>query len=105
MPCGRPGDSIGATYRSDTRVRSGVLDCLERGLTEVPVWGDGLPAELDRRVGSVQHRVGSAGRAFKSCALRAAGLTTEVVGDTGVPRTADASRMYPGYRVDLVPAG
>ncbi|MEV6257673.1 hypothetical protein ACIHAX_33790 [Nocardia sp. NPDC051929] len=93
------------TYRSDSRVRDGVLDCLDRGLTEVTMWGEGLPAELEHRVGSVQHRVSSAGRAFKACALRAAGVATEVAGPVEVFRTGMASRMHPGYGVDLVPAG
>ncbi|MFF7944433.1 hypothetical protein ACFZC5_32410 [Nocardia gamkensis] len=94
-----------ATYLSDSRVRDGVLDCLDRGRTEVTMWGEGLPVELDHRVGSVQHRVSLAGRAFKACAMRAAGLATEVVGPVEVFRTGGASRMYPGYGVDLMPAG
>ncbi|MEU1961466.1 hypothetical protein [Nocardia sp. NPDC019304] len=92
-------------YRSDGRVRDGVLDCLDRGLTEVTMWGEDLPAELDRRVGTVQHRVSSAGRAFKTCALRAAGLATDTAGPIEVFRTAMTARTHPGYGVDLVPAG
>ncbi|MFE7743568.1 hypothetical protein [Nocardia sp. NPDC057455] len=94
-----------ATYLSDSRVRDGVLECLDRGRTEVTMWGEVLPAELDHRVGSVQHRVSVAGRAFKGCALRAAGLATEVAGSVEVFRTGEAARMYPRYGLDLVPAG
>nr|WP_280274986.1 hypothetical protein [Nocardia wallacei] len=67
------------TYRSDGRVRAGVLECLDRGLVEVAVWGDGLPAELDDRIAPVQHRVSVAARAFKACALAAAGFPAEQV--------------------------
>ncbi|MEU6189145.1 hypothetical protein [Nocardia sp. NPDC047038] len=33
--------AVAGTYRSDSRVRDGVLDCLDRGLTEVTMWGEG----------------------------------------------------------------
>ncbi|MBF6170173.1 hypothetical protein [Nocardia blacklockiae] len=70
------------TFRADGRVRAGVLECLERGLVEVAVWGGGLPGELDDRVAPVQHRVSVAARAFKACALAAAGFPAEQVGPT-----------------------
>ena len=34
-------------FASDERVRRGVLGALEQGLTEVTLWGDSSPAELD----------------------------------------------------------
>ena len=41
-------------FDRDARVRQGVLDALEQGATEVTLWGEGLPAELDeqRRFGA-----------------------------------------------------
>ncbi|MGY1942992.1 hypothetical protein [Nocardia asiatica] len=91
-------------YLGDSRIRDGVLDCLDRGLTEVTMWGEGLPAELDHRVGSVQHRVSLAGRAFKARALQAAGLATDVVSHTEAFRAGE-SPMDRRFGVDLVPAG
>ncbi|MGK8490478.1 hypothetical protein [Nocardia asiatica] len=91
-------------YLGDSRIRDGVLDCLDRGLTEVTMWGEGLPAELDHRVGAVQHRVSLAGRAFKARALQAAGLATDVVSHTEAFRAAE-SPMDRRFGVDLVPAG
>ncbi|MFF7939753.1 hypothetical protein ACFZC5_08590 [Nocardia gamkensis] len=92
------------TYRSDDRVRAGVLDCLDRGLTEVALWGVDLPAELEHRVDHAQHRMSVAARAFKSCALTAAGLPAEAVGASEAFRTGEL--RPPAYRceVDLVPA-
>jgi hypothetical protein len=69
-------------YRSDCRVRTGVLECLDRGLIEVALWGDELPVELDHRVAPVEHRSSSAARAFKACALAAAGFPAEDVAAT-----------------------
>ena len=40
-------------FASDDRVRRGVLGALEQGLTEVTLWGEHLPAELDDSVGPV----------------------------------------------------
>ncbi len=56
-------------FASDERVRRGVLGALEQGLTEVTLWGDSVPAELDDSVGPVQHHLSAAARAFKSQAL------------------------------------
>ncbi len=92
------------TYRSDARVRDGVLECLDRGLTEVAVWGADLPAELDQRVGPARHRMSMAARAFKSCALTAAGLPAEVVGSSEVFRTGELRPSTYRCEVDLVPA-
>ncbi len=91
-------------YRSDGRIRDGVLDCLDRGFTEVTMWGEGLPVELDHRVGVVQHRVSLAGRAFKARALQAAGLATDVVAHTEAFRAGE-SPVDRRFGVDLVPAG
>ncbi|MGY0499515.1 hypothetical protein ACWZHB_13615 [Nocardia sp. FBN12] len=65
------------SYLAESEVRAGVLDCLDNGLTEVAVWGDSLPEELEARVGASCHRVSVAAQAFKSCALAAAGFPGE----------------------------
>ncbi len=59
-------------FDRDARVRQGVLEALEQGATEVTLWGEGLPAELDESIDSVQHRLSAAARAFKAQALAAA---------------------------------
>jgi hypothetical protein len=71
-------DLLGA----DTRVRDEVVRVLKRGLTEVTVWGSQWPAELGRQADSVEHRVSSAARAFKSHALLAADVPTNAVTPT-----------------------
>ncbi|MFI1464306.1 hypothetical protein [Nocardia carnea] len=55
-------------------VRRGAIDCLDKGLSELAVWGDDLPDELACRVSSAHHRLSTAARAFKRCALGAAGI-------------------------------
>lgn len=64
-------------YLSDERVRAGVLSCLERGRSRVLLWGAEVPEELAGRMRPSEHRVSTAARAFKSCALRAAGCPGE----------------------------
>lgn len=94
------------TYLAEREVREGVLACLDQGLSEVAIWGDDLPRELESRVGTMCHRVSVAARAFKSCAMAAAGL----------PRAAAPATEYfssgallpPEFREemrDLVPLG
>ena len=55
----------------DSRVRQGVLQALDHGVTEVTLWGETWPAELDNSVGLVQHRLSSAAQTFKAQALAA----------------------------------
>ena len=71
-------------FASDERVRRGVLGALEQGLTEVTLWGEHWPAELDDSVGSVRHQLSAAARAFKAQALTARGRRRDAgsVGDT-----------------------
>jgi hypothetical protein len=64
---------------SDSRVRSGVVNALKRGLTDVTVWGTRWPAELGRQADPVRYRVSSAARAFKLHALVAADLSADGV--------------------------
>ncbi|MGV9675994.1 hypothetical protein ACWDSJ_12005 [Nocardia sp. NPDC003482] len=80
------------SYRADPRVREGVLACLDDGRAEITVWGDALPAELDARVATAEHRVSVAARAFKACALTAAGCGGEAVGRLEVFRTGAMGR-------------
>ena len=68
--------------RADTRVRGEVLRVLKHGLAEVTVWGEQWPAALGRQADSVQHRLSSAARAFKSHALVAADASTDAVTPT-----------------------
>ena len=59
-------------FGCDSRVRQGVLQALDRGVTEVTLWGETWPAELDDSVGLVQHRLSMAAKIFKAKALAAA---------------------------------
>ena len=86
---------------SDSRVRQHVVNALEQGATEVTLWGEHLPEELDRSVDSVQHHLSSAARAFKARALAA----------TSDPEAASVGRsetfrcgMMVSVAADLVPA-
>jgi len=68
---------------SDEAVRSGVEEVLRGGRTAVMVWGSGAwdprtagsgtPTGVDPDADAVEHRLSAAARAFKSCALVAAG--------------------------------
>lgn len=59
-------------YGRDARIREGVRMAMASGQTEVTMWGETWPAELDRtRVDSVEHRLSVAARAFKAQALAA----------------------------------
>jgi hypothetical protein len=71
-------------FVSNEWVRKGAIDCLDKGLAELAVWGDELPAELACRVLSAHHPLSSAARAFKRCALRAAGVPEQVREDIEV---------------------
>jgi hypothetical protein len=87
-------------FDRDARVRQGVLEALEQGATEVTLWGEGLPAELDESVDSVQHRLSSAARAFKAQALAAANAPDGAVGNTEIFRCG----MMASVAADLIPA-
>ncbi|GFG51251.1 hypothetical protein CQY20_03015 [Mycolicibacterium agri] len=88
-------------FETDERVRRGVLGALEQGMTEVTLWGEHWPAELDDSVGPVQHRLTAAARAFKSQALAAAS-------DTWPVSTTETFRcgvmVKPSVAADLIPA-
>ena len=87
---------------TDARVREGVLRALDYGMTEVAMWGDARPAEFDRNVDSVEHRLSSAARVFKAQALAAAAVGDIAVGPTETFRSGAMS--CPPIGADLVPA-
>jgi hypothetical protein len=59
-------------FGCDERIRQGVLQALDQGVTEVTLWGETLPAELDGSVGLVKHQLSMAAQTFKAQALAAA---------------------------------
>ena len=88
-------------FDRDSRVRKGVLSALDQGATEVTLWGERLPAELDSSVDSVQHQLSAAARAFKAQALAAADdSAAATVGDIETFRCG----MMASVAADLVPA-
>ncbi|MBV9722344.1 MAG: hypothetical protein JO082_10545 [Mycobacterium sp.] len=89
-------------FGCDPRVRQGVVQALDQGATEVTLWGESWPAELDDSVGLVQHRLSAAARAFKAQALAAAATPRESIGLTETFR----SRVMacPLVEADLIPA-
>jgi hypothetical protein len=94
-------------FGCDPRVRQGVLQALDHGVTEVTLWGQTWPTELDDSVGRVQHQLSMAAQTFKSKALAAA-LNVEGVADGPIGRTEtfrSGLRACPSVAADLVPAG
>lgn len=89
-------------YGCDPRVRQGVLQALDHGQTEVTLWGETWPAELDHAVGSVQHRLSVAARAFKAQALAAAAVPNASVGATESFRSGILTCR--SIAADLIPA-
>ncbi len=65
-------------FGCDERIRQGVLQALDQGVTEVTLWGETWPAELEGSVGLVEHRLSMAAQTFKAQALAAA-LAVETV--------------------------
>ncbi|MDH6245285.1 hypothetical protein M2432_002933 [Mycobacterium sp. OTB74] len=88
-------------FASDERVRDGVLGALEQGLTEVTLWGESWPAELDATVDVVQHELSAAARAFKTQAMTAIGAGGAV---DGVEVFRCGVMACPSVAADLVPA-
>jgi hypothetical protein len=94
-------------FGCDSRVRQGVLQALDHGVTEVTLWGENWPAELDESVGLVQHRLTTAAKTFKAQALAAAldvgGVSHSSVGYVETFRSGLLA--WPSVAADLVPAG
>lgn len=89
-------------FGCDSRVRQGVLQALDHGVTEVTLWGESWPAELDESVGLVQHRLSMAAKIFKAQAL---GATAAPHGSIGYIETFRSGLLAgPSVAADLVPA-
>ncbi len=89
-------------FDRDSRVRLGVLKALDRGVTEVTLWGKKWPAELNKSIDSVQHRLSAAARAFKTQALAAAAVRDVAVEPTETFRSGLMTRS--SVTADLTPA-
>jgi hypothetical protein len=90
-------------FGCDSRVRQGVLQALDHGVTEVTLWGETWPAELADSVGLVQHRLSVAATIFKAQALAAAAVPH---GSVGYIETFRSGLLAcPSVAADLVPAG
>ncbi|KKC06901.1 hypothetical protein [Mycobacterium nebraskense] len=89
-------------FGCDSRVRQGVLQALDHGVTEVTLWGENWPAELDDSVGLVQHRLSMAAHTFKAQALAAAALPHGSIGPVETFRSGLLA--WPSVAADLVPA-
>ena len=79
-------------YRSDAGVRRVVREAVGR-LTEVRLWGDDRPADLDGRTGSVSHQLSVAARAFKAQALAAVAVPADAMDPTEMFYFPAAGRM------------
>jgi len=86
----------------DSRVRQGVLQALDHGVTEVTLWGETWPAELADNVGLVQHRLSTAAQTFKAQALAAAAAPEIPVAVAEIFRSG--LMAFPSVAADLVPA-
>ena len=93
-------------FGCDERIRQGVLQALDQGVTEVTLWGETWPAELDDSVGRVHHQLSMAARTFKAQALVAALNVSEAppssIGHTETFRSGLLT--CPSVAADLVPA-
>lgn len=93
-------------FGRDSRVRQGLLRALDQGVTEVALWGQTWPAELDGSLALVQHRLSMAATIFKAQALAV------VLDVEGVPLgSVDCTEIFrtgllacPSVAADLVPA-
>lgn len=76
-------------FRRDARVRHSVLETINEGLTNIIMWGDAWPSELEGLVTPVEHELSIAARAFKKAALAAAGASPGSVGTVETFRGID----------------
>ncbi|ULE31721.1 hypothetical protein [Mycobacterium sp. IDR2000157661] len=88
-------------FERDPRVLTHVRTALDQGATEVTLWGERLPAELDSSVDNAEHHLSAAARAFKAKALAAAFDSASV--DVGGCETFRCGMMV-SVAADLVPA-
>ncbi|OBH49966.1 hypothetical protein [Mycobacterium sp. E2479] len=89
-------------FGCDARVRQGVLQALDHGVTEVTLWGEDWPSELDDSVGVVQHELSMAAQTFKAQALAAAAAPQTAIGHVETFRSGLLA--WPSVAADLVPA-
>lgn len=87
---------------SDHRVRRLVVSLLERGLTEVRLWGEEWPQDIEGEVVSLHHQLSVAARAFKTQALAAAAAPVESLDTTEVFHSGELLPQPLGV-TDLVP--
>jgi hypothetical protein len=90
-------------FATDARVRNHVLTALDQGRTEVTLWGERWPAELDGNVDAVRHELSAAARAFKAHAQRAANCH-EPHGVGYVETFRCGVMACPSVAADLIPA-
>ncbi|BBX98757.1 hypothetical protein [Mycobacterium lacus] len=69
-------------FTGDARIREKVLEAVDNRVTEVALWGDGWPLEMDRGMTRMQHVLSAAARVFKRQALAAAGIPCASVDPT-----------------------
>ncbi|OBF80114.1 hypothetical protein A5791_08970 [Mycobacterium sp. 852002-51163_SCH5372311] len=69
-------------FTADATVQARVLKALNHRSTDVALWGDGWPLEVNRGMTTVQHVLSGAARLFKSHALAAAGIGCDAVDST-----------------------
>src|SRR6185312_5753924 len=86
----------------DSRIRKGVMQALDHGATEVTLWGETWPSELDRTVDAV-HPLSSAAMEFKAQALCALAQPAGTVGSTETFRSGMTDSL--AVAADLIPAG
>ncbi|MCZ4551302.1 hypothetical protein [Gordonia rubripertincta] len=89
-------------FERDSRIRDGFVENLDRGETELTLWGD-TPTDIDQRIDVVQHRLSHAARAFKAHALAAAAAPTHVE-RVETYRSGQLLTCAEHGRADLVPA-
>ena len=75
--------SVGACT-ADARVRDRLVKARGHRLTEVALWGDGWPLDMNRGMTRVQYVLSAAARVFKRQALTAAGIICETVDPTEI---------------------
>ena len=69
-------------FTADATVQARVLKALNHRSTDVALWGDGWPLEVNRGVTLAQHVLSGAARVFKGYALGAAGIGCDAVDST-----------------------
>lgn len=83
-------------YCSDARVRLMVLDAIAIGRSDVRLWGERVPPDLDAAADPVPHQLSLAARAFKAHALAAAAAPAAVSEGTEAFRKGEMLRLPAG---------